>query len=77
MLQYIALYQKHFKYPPKVRMMRKLRKKISKGKKIKSLTVNTRDSIITSEIECNREILSTEKENVDKVNKKIGGDSLE
>jgi len=41
------------------------------------LTVNTRDSIITSEIESNREIVSLEKENVDKKIKKSGGDSLE
>jgi len=72
-----VLYQTHFKYPPKVRMMRKIRKKIGKGKKLKPLTVNTRDNIITSEIERNKGMLSIEKENVDKLNKKIGGDSLE
>ena len=72
-----VLYQKHYKYPPKVRMMRKLRKKIGKGKKLKPLTVNTRDSIITSETESNKEMLNLEKENIDKINKKTGGDSLE
>ena len=72
-----VLYQKHFKYPPKVRMMRKIRKKIGKGKKLKPLTVSSRDNIITSEIESNREILRIEKENVDKIDKKTGGDSLE
>ncbi len=72
-----VLYQTHFKYPPKVRMMRKIRKKISKGKKLKPLTVNTRDNIITSVIEHNKDMLSIEKENVDKINKKAGGDSLE
>jgi hypothetical protein len=73
----IVLYQTHFKYPPKVRMMRKIRKKIGKGKKLKPLTVSTRDNIITSEIESNREILRIEKENVDKITKKTGGDSFE
>ena len=73
----IVLYQTHFKYPPKVRMMRKIRKKIGKGKKLKPLTVNTRSNIITSEIESNREILRIEKENVDKITKKTGGDSFE
>lgn len=72
-----VLYQKHFKYPPKVRMMRKLRKKIGKGKNLKSLTLSTRDNIITGEIERNREILKVEKAIVDKINKKPGVDSLE
>ena len=72
-----VLYQKHFKYPPKVRMMRKLRKKIGKGKKVKPLTVSTRDNIITSEIERNKEILNVEKEIGDKLNKKPGVESLE
>jgi len=72
-----TLYQTHFKYPPKVRMMRKLKKKIGKGKKLKPLTVNTRDYIITSEIELSKDVLSIEKENVDTINKKTGGVSLE
>ena len=72
-----VLYHTHFKYPPKVRMMRKIRKKIGKGKKLKPLTVNTRDNIIASEIERNQNMLIIEKENVDKINKKAGGDSLE
>jgi len=71
-----VLYQTHFKYPPKVRMMRKIRKKIGKGKKLKPLTVNTRDNIITSEMERNKDMLSLEKENTDSMNKKTGGDSL-
>ena len=72
-----VLYQKHFKYPAKVRMMRKIRKKIGKGKKMKPLTVETRDNIVRSEIERNKDILKIEKESVDKINKKTGGDSLE
>ena len=72
-----VLYQKHFKYPPKVRMMRKIRKKIGKGKKLKPLAVSTRDIIIASEIERNREVLKGEKEIVDKINKKSGGETIE
>ncbi|NVM16782.1 MAG: hypothetical protein HWN80_03640 [Candidatus Lokiarchaeota archaeon] len=69
-----VLYQKHFRYPPKVRIIRKIRKKISKGKKIKPLTLSTRDNIIAGETERNREILKVEKEIVDK---KPGGETLE
>jgi len=72
----IVLYQLHFKYPPKVRMMRKIRKKISKGKKLKPLILNDRDAIITGEIERNKEMISIEKENLDPINKK-GGNSIE
>ena len=72
-----VLYQTHFKYPQKVRMMRKIRKKIGKGKKLKPLTVSTRENIIAGEIERNREILKVEKEIVDKINKNPGGETLE
>jgi len=72
-----VLYQKHFKFPPKVRMMRKVRKKIGKGKKIKPLTVDPRDKIIADRIERNRDLLKVEKEIVDKINKKSGGKTLE
>ncbi len=72
-----VLYQTHFKFPPKVRMVRKVRKKIIKGKKLKPLTVNTRDNIITSELERNKGMFSIEKENVNKGSKKTGGNSLD
>jgi len=72
-----VLYQTRFKYPPKVRMMRKIRKKIGKGRKMKPLTVNTRDNIIADEIKRNRELLKAEKEIVDKLNKNSGGELLE
>ncbi|NVM45644.1 MAG: hypothetical protein HWN79_12080, partial [Candidatus Lokiarchaeota archaeon] len=72
-----VLYQKRFKYPAEVRMMRKIRKKIGKGKKLKPLTVDTRSNIITSEIERSKEILRIQKEIEDKINKSTGGDSLE
>jgi len=58
-------------------MMRKMRKKIDKGKKLKPLGVTSRESIITSEIESNKEILKLEKEIVGKIDKKSGGDSIE
>ena len=74
---FFVLYQTRFKYPPKVRMMRKIRKKIGKGKKLKPLAVKTRDSIITNETERIKDILSIEKEKVDKIDIKSGGDSLE
>jgi len=70
-----VLYQTHFKFPPEVRKMRKMRKKISKGKKLKPLTVNTRTNIISSKIERNKDILRLEKEDIGKIDKKIGGDS--
>jgi hypothetical protein len=74
---FFVLYQIRFKYPPKVRMMRKMRKKIDKGKNLKPITVNSRSDIITSEIARNKEILSREKEVVVKVKEKLGGESLE
>ena len=73
----IVLYQTRFKYPPKVRLMRKIKKKIGKGKKLKPLAVNTRENIIASEIERNKDLLRIEKESVDKISKKVGGDSFE
>ncbi len=73
----IVLYQTRFKYPPKVRLMRKIKKKIGKGKKLKPLAVNTRENIIASEIERNKDLLRIEKESVDKISEKVGGDSFE
>ena len=74
---FFVSYQKHFKYPPEVRKMRKMRKKIGKGKKLKPLTIETRENIIKSEIESNKKLLNIGKENVDKLIKNSGGDSLE
>ncbi|TFG21055.1 MAG: hypothetical protein EU533_05690 [Promethearchaeota archaeon] len=42
----IAAYEKHYKYPPMVRKIRKLKKKIRKGKKVKTLLVDTREQLI-------------------------------
>ncbi|MFX1344844.1 MAG: hypothetical protein ACFFBC_05045 [Promethearchaeota archaeon] len=41
-----TLYQTYFKYPPIVRKVRKLRKKIRKGKRIKPIILNKRDELI-------------------------------
>jgi len=41
-----ALYQTHFKYPPLVRRIRALKKKIRKNKRVKPLIVQKRDKIV-------------------------------
>lgn len=41
-----SLYQFHFKYPPLVRKVRKLKKKVRKGKVKKTISVNTREDLI-------------------------------
>jgi len=41
-----TLYQTHFKYPPIVRKIRKLKKKVRKSKKTKQILVNTREQLI-------------------------------
>ena len=42
---------------------------------MKPLDVTNRESIIISKIEGNKELLKLEKENVNKIEKKSGGDS--
>ncbi|MFX0019973.1 MAG: hypothetical protein ACFFAF_14730, partial [Candidatus Hermodarchaeota archaeon] len=46
LLLVFGLYQKHFKYPPLVRKIRKLRKKVRKGKKIKPIGLSKREEIV-------------------------------
>jgi hypothetical protein len=47
----ILLYQTHFKYPPMVRKIRKLRKKVGKNKtKIKPIDINGREKIISTNL---------------------------
>ncbi|MBY8990437.1 MAG: hypothetical protein KGD58_06755 [Candidatus Lokiarchaeota archaeon] len=58
---YFVLYQKYFKYPPKVRKIRKLRKKISKNKRLNPISLQTRDDIIRSKIQMNKQMLEQEK----------------
>ena len=72
---FIGLYQTHFKYPPLVRKIRKLRKKIGKGKKGKPIMIKKREEIINTNIQNNFELLRVETTlSVDskKLNKKIG-----
>ncbi|MFX0070155.1 MAG: hypothetical protein ACFFAO_03605 [Candidatus Hermodarchaeota archaeon] len=47
----IVAYEKHFKIPPMVRKIRKLKKKIRKGRKVKSLLVNSREKLIRDSFE--------------------------
>jgi len=72
---FIGLYQTHFKYPPMVRKIRKLRKKIGKGKKVKPIMITKREEIINTNVRNNFELLKTEtipSEDIKKSNKKIG-----
>jgi hypothetical protein len=57
-----TLYEVRFKYPPLVRKSRKVRKKISKGKKTKSLKdLTSRDDLIKEHLERNIETIQSEK----------------
>jgi len=42
----LGAYQFHYKYPPMIRKIKKLKKKVRKGKKTKPLLLNTREEII-------------------------------
>ncbi|MHA2287893.1 MAG: hypothetical protein ACXABG_03810, partial [Promethearchaeota archaeon] len=57
-----TLYEVRFKYPPLVRKSRKVRKKISKGKKTKTIKdITSREDLIKEQIENNIETLQLEK----------------
>jgi len=58
---YFVLYQKYFRYPPKVRKIRKLRKRISKNKKLNPISLQTRGDIIKSKIQLNKKMVEQEK----------------
>jgi hypothetical protein len=55
-----TLYQTHFKYPPMVRKIRTLKKKVKKAKKMKPILVSKREEIIGRSIEDQKDILGTE-----------------
>ena len=55
-----TLYQTHFKFPPMVRKIRKLKKIVRKGKKSKSILVNKRDEIINNNFQDRKNILTFE-----------------
>jgi hypothetical protein len=49
---FIFLYQTHFKYPPMVRKIRKLRKKVGKDKtKIKPIDIDTRENMVNTTLQ--------------------------
>jgi len=50
-------YQLHFKYPPMVRKIRNLKKKIRKGRKVKPILLNNREELIKSNIQNELEII--------------------
>jgi len=57
-----TLYEVRFKYPPLVRKSRKVRKKISKGKKTKPIKdLTSRDDLIKEHLESNIETIQLEK----------------
>jgi len=55
-----SLYQTHFKYPPLVRKIRKLKKKVRKGKKTKPIILKKRDDIIAGNYQDSKQILKLE-----------------
>ncbi|UCC20585.1 MAG: hypothetical protein JSV62_04670 [Promethearchaeota archaeon] len=70
-----TLYQTHFKYPPLVRKIRKLKKKVRKGNKTKPIPVNKREEIIKNNIQeqariLDLEITQSERKSVDKIDLK-------
>ncbi|MFX1309786.1 MAG: carboxypeptidase-like regulatory domain-containing protein [Promethearchaeota archaeon] len=70
---FISLYQFHFKYPPMVRKIRKLRKKIRKGKRLKPIITLKRKEIIESNYKANANVTEFEPKldinQIDKINK--------
>ncbi|MFX0020684.1 MAG: hypothetical protein ACFE9S_00040 [Candidatus Hermodarchaeota archaeon] len=56
----ISLYQGHFKYPPTVRKIRKLKKKVKKSKTMKPIIVDQREELIRNNFEDQKTILSSE-----------------
>ncbi|MFX0027058.1 MAG: hypothetical protein ACFE8M_11660 [Candidatus Hermodarchaeota archaeon] len=67
LLSIFGLYQKHFKYPPLVRKIRKLRKKVSKGKKIKPIGLSNRNEILRSSYNDQIKILDFEQKQFKKI----------
>ena len=59
-------YQSYFKYPPIVRKIRSLRKKIRKNKSQKPLVLNIRDDTINNHLQNYLKILETDETNLEK-----------
>ncbi len=53
----IVLYQTHFKYPPLMRKIRKLKKSITKGRKVKPLLLQDREKLIDDNFQSTIQIL--------------------
>ncbi len=66
-----SLYQFHFKYPPLVRKIRKLKKGVSKGKANKPLTVNNREDIVKNSLNERKNILIFETIQPEQIEKQI------
>ncbi len=64
---FFILYQTHFKYPPMVRKIRKLKKKIRKERKLKTIPLNNRKEIMKSNYKDQIKILDFEQEQFKKV----------
>ncbi|UCC20586.1 MAG: hypothetical protein JSV62_04675 [Promethearchaeota archaeon] len=83
-----GLYFKIFQYPPMVRKIRRLKKKIKKGRKLKELTFSERNVIIENNIQSKTQILNLEalkneikpldakEEEIHNINQKIKEDNL-
>lgn len=56
-----GMYQTHFKYPPLVRKIRKLRKFVRKGKKSKPLLLYNREDLIKSSLQDNLKLILHEQ----------------
>ncbi|MFW9872759.1 MAG: hypothetical protein ACFFG0_06610 [Candidatus Thorarchaeota archaeon] len=55
-----GLYEKHYKYPPLVRKMRKLKRNIRKNKRSKPILLNKRETIVKNSFQKSLEILELE-----------------
>ncbi len=64
-----TLYIKRWRFPPLVRKIRALRKKVSKAKKTKPVIVNKREEIIKNNLQDSVKILSLELIQPEKINK--------
>lgn len=60
LISFFGAYQKHFKYPPIVRKIRKLRKMIKKGRKLKPVLISKRDTLVKNYIANNIKIVESE-----------------
>jgi len=69
-------YQKHFKYPPLVRKIRKLKKNLKKGKKVKPILFTKREDLINNKLQNNFEILPLDTLKPKKINNMQLGEKL-